>query len=146
MDPAATVQRYYEAFNARDWGAYPDLFTPDAELLVPDSPDREPAVVGPDGMARFDRIWTGGFPDGKIRQLAATSDGVAQVMSENRLTGHHTGALDVPGGTIAPTGRVFDAPYVATFVVRDARIASQHLYYDRMAVAEILGLAEVSPV
>ena len=132
------INHYYDAINARDFDRYDKLFSPDAALEGPGGH----TGIGPDAMRCFDQVWTTASSDFTITPLVQISaDG--KVSSENAVQGTHDGVLDLPIGAVAATGRPFGTHYVGTFEVADGRIVAQHVYYDRMVVAEQLLSATV---
>jgi len=127
---------YYEAINRRDASVYAERFTDDATLTAPGGVHAR----GPEAIAAFDSVWTGAFSDFTIVGDFHVADG-GRVVCYNRATGTHDGTLVMPDGSeVPPTGRRLDAPFFGAFEVRDGRIASQLIYFDRMIVAESLGL------
>jgi ketosteroid isomerase-like protein len=129
------VTSYYEAINAARWDGYDAIFTPDAALAAPG----DVTGTGPEAMQAFDRIWKEGFSDFTITPVHQLSDG-GRVISENRVYGTHDGVLRLPTGALEPTGRKIDDRYVGVFEIADGRISAQRIYFDRMGVAERLGL------
>jgi steroid delta-isomerase-like uncharacterized protein len=128
------IQRYYDAFNRRDFAAYASLFHEDCEIVAPGVEAR-----GIEAMRGFDAVWTGAFPDGKVTPVAqAETDG--HVLSENRFSGTHRGPLRSPQGEVPATGRYFDRLYVGVFTVQGGKIKSQHVHYDGVTVEKDLGL------
>jgi ketosteroid isomerase-like protein len=127
---------YYEALNRRDFTFYDGVFTDDVVFE---------AVGGVSGSGKetvtfFDRIWTTAFSDFHIAGTYHLGDG-DRVVCHNRATGTHDGTLVMPdGGEVPPTGRTLDAPFFASFEVRDGRLCHEHIYFDRMLLAEQLGL------
>src|SRR5262245_48634833 len=135
---ADLVQRYYDAFNRRDFAIYDRLFTPDCLIEGPGVQLR-----GIDGARAFDQVWMTAIPDGRIVSLRkATADRL--VMCENRYVGRHTGPLVTADVTLPPSGRTFDERYVAVFELDGERIQRQTLHFDRVLVMKVLGPADVS--
>jgi steroid delta-isomerase-like uncharacterized protein len=130
---ADIIQRYYDAFNRRDFAAYERLFTPDCLIEAPGVQLR-----GIPGARGFDQVWQTALPDSKINNLAKTTSGT-MVMCENRIKGTHTGPLVTGDGTLPATGRTFDEPYVAVFELDGERIKRQTLHFDRVQVMNVLG-------
>ncbi len=127
---------YYEALNRRDFGFYDSLFTADVTLTAPGAVH----LQGKSGVAAFDQIWTAAFSDFTIIGGFHVADD-HRIVCHNRATGTHDGTLVMPDGSeVAPTGRRLDAPYFASFDVRDGQFSSQLVYFDRMLLAEQLGL------
>ena len=127
---------YYEALNRRDFGFYDSVFTDDVTLAAPGGVQAH----GKPAVAAFDQIWTTAFSDFAIIGGFHLADD-QRVVCHNRATGTHDGTLVMPDGSeIPPTGRRLDAAYFASFDVRDRRLSSQLVYFDRMLLAEQLGL------
>jgi ketosteroid isomerase-like protein len=127
---------YYEAINRRDFAFYDTVFTPDVTLAAPGGVQ----LQGTPAVAAFDQIWVTAFSDFAIIGGFHVADD-QRVMCYNRATGTHDGTLVMPDGSeVAATGRRLDAPYFASFDVRDGRLSSQLIYFDRMLLAEQLGL------
>jgi ketosteroid isomerase-like protein len=60
------------------------------------------------------------------------------------VTGIHDGTLLMPDGSEVPaTGQQMDATYFASFEVRNGKIVSEHIHFDRMILAEELHLLPV---
>jgi uncharacterized protein len=132
------VQRYYDAFNRRDFASYDRLFTPDCLVEGPGVELR-----GVDGARAFDQVWMNAIPDGKILNLHQTT-GHGLVMCENRFQGRHTGPLVTGDLTLPASGRNFDEPYMAVFELEGERIKRQTLHFDRVKVLTVLGPEDLS--
>jgi ketosteroid isomerase-like protein len=129
------VNRYYATLNAADWDSYDELFTPDAAL------EGFGGVTGngPDAMRAFDQVWKLAAPDFTITVLTqANRNGL--VIGEILAEGTHTALLRLPTGDVPATGLEVGGKGVGVFEVRDGRISAQRIYFDRMIIAEQLGL------
>jgi steroid delta-isomerase-like uncharacterized protein len=127
------INRYYSAINERRFDDYDALFAPDAALEGPGGV----TGTGVAAMKAFDQVWTNASSDFRVTPLVQLSvDG--RVSSENLVEATHDGVLRLPSGDLPATGRTFGGRYVGTFEVADGRIASQHVYYDRMIVVDQL--------
>jgi steroid delta-isomerase-like uncharacterized protein len=135
----ANVERiigYYEAFNARDFDAYDEKFANDVGF------ESVGGVTGT-GVATvkfFDQIWTKAMSDFTVVGGYHLGDG-DRVVCHNRATGTHDGTLLLPDGSEVPaTGNRLDAPYFASFELRNGQIVSESIYFDRMLLIEQLQL------
>jgi ketosteroid isomerase-like protein len=130
-------RRYYEALNARAFERYDELFHQDVTLWSVGRIEGE----GIDALRMFDMGWAVvAFPDAVLDVQFQVEDG-DRVVSRNTLTGTHTGVLHTSSGDIAPTGVRFEGePYWASLQARGGKFCSVEIYYDRMQVAELLGL------
>ena len=127
---------YYEALNRRDFDAYDTLFNDDVAFQAVGGV----AGSGIETVKFFDRIWVTAFSDFTIVGIFHVGDG-DRVICHNRATGTHDGTLMMPDGSEVPaTGRTLDAPFFASFEVRDGKIATEHIHFDRMLLAEHLRL------
>jgi len=115
---ADLIQRYYDAFNRRDFASYERLFTRDCLVEGPGM-----QLTGIDGARGFDQGFIGMLPDAQILNLHK-SGGSNVVLCENRFRG---------------TG--FDERYMAVFELEGERIKRQSLHYDRVTLMEKLGPA-----
>lgn len=133
--PHDLVTRYYQALGAGDWAAYDELFTPDVEL------DAFGGVTatGVDAIRAFDQVWKRAAPDFTITLLAAVQD-ADSVCCEILAWGTQTDALTLPTGEVPATGREFGGKGVGIFGVRDGRLSSQRIYFDRLLLVEQLGI------
>jgi ketosteroid isomerase-like protein len=129
------VNRYYDAVNHSRWEEYGELFSADAELEAPGGV----IGTGPAAMQAFDAVWRDGAPDFTVRVLHQSDDGT-RVASENEALGIHTQTLHLPDGDVPATGAQIGGKYVGLFEIRDGRIVSQRVYFDRLTIAEQLGL------
>jgi steroid delta-isomerase-like uncharacterized protein len=134
MPNTELIQRYYDAFNRRDFASYETLFTPDCLIEAPGV-----ELHGIEGARAFDKVWQTALPDSKIVNLHKAA-GAHLVMCENRITGTHTGPLVTGDGTLPPSGQRFDRPYMAVFEVDGERIKRQTLHFDRLQVMKDLAL------
>jgi ketosteroid isomerase-like protein len=127
---------YYEALNRRDFEIYNEVLTDDVTLAAPGGV----LVHGKQAVAAFDQVWTAAFSDFTIVGGFHLADD-DRIVCHNRATGTHDGTLVMPDGSeVPPTGRRLDAQYFAAFEVRDGLLSSELVYFDRMLLAEQLGL------
>jgi len=129
---ADLVQRYYDTVNRRDYASYDRLFTTDCVVEGPGV-----TLEGIEGARAFDKVWLTAMPDGQIVNLHKTATG-HMVMCENRFRGTHLGPLVTADGTLPPSGRPFDEPYMAAFEFQGERIKRQTLHFDRLQVMKVL--------
>ena len=130
------IHQIFEWYNEGDLDSIVDSVTDDFVLF--DVPAGE-AYPGPDGLRRWFSISKTALPDAKlfITNLIASGDKAA---TEHAGGGLQTGPLEVPGGSIPPTGRLVKAEVSETFEFRDGKIARWRVYYDGAALArQLLG-------
>ena len=79
------------------------------------------------------------FPDMRGRDEFKAESGETAI-NEWTATGTHTGPLEGPQGTIAPTGKGITIRGADAITVRDGLITSHRAYYDQMGFMIQLGL------
>jgi ketosteroid isomerase-like protein len=134
------VTRYYQAINDARWDDYDQFFAPDAKLEAFGGVEG----VGPDAMRGFDQIWKRAASGFTITPVTTASEG-DRVLCEIRVEGVHDGVLDLPTGPVPATGTLLAGVGVGVFELKDGRIVAQRIYFDRMIIAEALGLLDPSP-
>jgi steroid delta-isomerase-like uncharacterized protein len=128
-------EKGHKAFNDRDIDTLIGLYAEDAEFRGSGGME----LKGREPIRQFTLSWLQGFPDCKLEttNIVATE---THVVEEGVFKGTHTGTFVTPMGDIPATGRSVRGPYVDVFEIRDGRIVSDHLTFDRMELMEQLGL------
>ena len=128
-------ERGQKAFNDHDLEGLLNLYSDDAEFTGPGGM----TARGRDQIRQFTQGWFQGFPDAKLEAInVITTD--THVVEEGVFIGTHTGVFPTPQGDIPPTGRAVRGPYMDIFEIRDGKVISDHLSFDRMELMEQLGL------
>jgi steroid delta-isomerase-like uncharacterized protein len=135
-DHAVTARALNDAYNARDWDTATSLMTPGVELVNQATGER---FDGPDGARAFLAGWATAFPDSEVETTLVVADEVTAV-TEFRGRGTHTGPLSGPAGTIPPTGRGVDVPFVQVLEFEGDQIARVRLYFDLAGMLHQLGV------
>lgn len=130
------IVSYYEALNSRDFDAYDDKFAPGVSFKSVGGV----TGTGVETVKAFDRGWTTAMSDFTVTGGYHLGDG-DRVVCHNIATGTHDGTLLLPDGSEVPaTGHRVEAPYFASFEVRDGKIVSEEIYLDRLLLIEGLQL------
>jgi ketosteroid isomerase-like protein len=131
-DPEAVVRQLWESINTRD---YPRLAGAIAETCEWTSVASGATYRGPVAMVNGLRRFVEGFPDlrGEILNLIAVGE---TVVVEWRVTGTNVGPLDER----EPTLRKLNRRGCSVAEVRGGKIVSYRDYFDRLTLAEQLGL------
>lgn len=137
----ANYQKVVEDFrNAmfvdHDPAAIARLYTEDAVMMDASQPD---LIRGNQAIAEYHGTFLRAFPDlsGEPRNVFGSGEWFA---AEFRITGTHTGPLDVgPGQSIPPTGKRIElnACWIGR-VAPDGRCAEDHTYYDNTVFASLV--------
>ena len=128
-------ERGTKAFNDHDIDALMDVYADDAEFRGPGGM----VARGKDAIRQFTEGWIQGFPDCKVT-ASKVIEADNHIVEEGVFTGTHTGVFPTPMGDIPPTGRSVSGAYVDVFEIRDGKLVSDHLSFDRMELMEQLGL------
>jgi steroid delta-isomerase-like uncharacterized protein len=137
MQSRQLAQAGVDAFNARDQQAMRKLYTPDASITNPDSP--EPMSV--DQMIGGFGAAFSSFPDARVELGTVVADG-DHVAFEMTWTGTHEGPLAMPDGSeLPPTRRRVSFGVSVMLELRDGLIHRERQYYDNLGVLDQLGVA-----
>jgi len=134
-EAADVMRRKMAAFNAQDAKGLQEIFTADCQVEVPGA-----SLRGPEHVVAFFSVFWEAFPDlhCEITQVVEEASVVAiQAMT----TGTHLATLHTPGGDIPLTGKRVDLPIADVYEVEGGLITASHLYFDRLALLERLGVA-----
>ncbi len=132
-----TVKKLADAINRHDVNAFAALFTPDAVIRDPATPQ---PLKGRDAIRQNGDGWFKAFPDVqfKVSNSIAKGDTVA---IEVVMTGTHKGPLTGPAGTIPPTNRRMEIRGVGFLRINaQGLIAEERRYYDTVSLMQQLGL------
>lgn len=130
------AEKHYEGANNHDLTAANSVHADDVEAYVPGAG----AFTGADAFDQFSRPFFEAFPDASMHPASwvETDD---TVVVEGSFRGTHTGTLHTSDGDVPPTQRPLDLKFVDIFRVKDGKVVSHHVYFDRMDFMAQLGLA-----
>ena len=135
MDRERIVERYFDAWIARDALAIVSTFTDGGTYLDPTTPV---ALVG-DAIGEYARRLWSAFPDLTFEIRKRTGSGRGDLAAEWTMRGTNDG----PFGGLPPTGRRVVVEGADFIRVDDSGIRSVHGYFDPGAVPRQLGLQVV---
>jgi predicted ester cyclase len=129
------LERHFTTWNARDRDGWLSLIDSNWEL------------VGPGGMTgtgrpaaeQFWSLWYDAFPAHRLDVVQEIAEDNT-VVFEAFFDGTHTGPLNLPTGTVPPTGKHVRIPYVLIATAREDRFSRFVFYYDQVEVMTQLGL------
>jgi len=136
----ATIQEITErgisAFNQHDGAALESLCATDVVCTAPG----DMTFTGPAQVRAFIESWFRAFPDcvGITKNLLYCGESTS--VEEGLFEGTHDGVFSTPQGDIPPTHRKVHGDYVMITTIRNDRIVSQRLSFDRLQLLEQLGL------
>jgi predicted ester cyclase len=130
------VQAMYQALNTRDWSVLDPYYPADC---VVESSDEPHPITGAQRKARQEGLWKA-FPDYHIEAVLTITQG-EYVVTHWKITGTHTGPLDMPSGaSIPPTGKKIVMLGSSTDQVRNGKFVHTWNFYDMASTMRQLGL------
>ena len=132
----ALAEKHYEGANNHDLSAATSVHAGDLDGYVPGAG----SIQGADAFDQFSRPFFEAFPDASMHPASWIETDDAVVV-EGSFRGTHTGVLHTPDGDVPPTQRPLDLKFVDIFRVKDGRVVSHHVYFDRVDLMAQLGLA-----
>jgi steroid delta-isomerase-like uncharacterized protein len=97
-------------------------------------------LIGADQMIDAYRGWKQVAPDGRGVITKAFASGNS-VTLEVTWTGTQTGPLDVPEGTVPPSGRQWIVPGAQVIIFEGEKIQELRQYFDMMTLLRHIGVA-----
>lgn len=139
METARQIaDRLTEALERGDPKGVAALYRDDAVLIEPVGTFR-----GREQIEEYWRAFLDAFSDLRPGISARFEAGDA-AMDEWSFSATHSGPLEAPSVTVAPTGRRVTVRGADAGVVRDGAIAEHRIYYDQLDLLEQLGAMPVS--
>ena len=136
-DNEKIIRAAYQVAEERDVAGWVAAFTEDGTFTDMSIPH---TYRGPDELGRTVEVYAKAFPDmhRELERFYVTGN---VVIVQLRLQGTHLGPLELPTGTVPPTGRRMDAPCCDVFELVDGRIQRFDCYAEGSVIAAQLGLA-----
>lgn len=137
-DNEAAVRKAYQVAEDKDIRGWVNCFTADGTFT-----DESLGITyrGPEELGRTVETYAAAFPD-MHRELYAFYVVGDTVIVELALQGTQKGPLELPLGTIPPTGKKMDAPCCDVFQMKSGKIKTFHCYPSGTVVLAQLGVLE----
>jgi steroid delta-isomerase-like uncharacterized protein len=119
-----------EKINEQDYEALRSAYAPDMRERFPDAD-----LTGPDDIVEYFKEVHAAFPDFNLEIVASAEEG-ENVFIRWVLTGVHKGSFT----GIDATGKELTVDGMDNFVVRDGKLRSNFVIFDRMQFAQQLGV------
>ena len=132
----SVVRASIEAYNRRDWAMALECCTEDSNIV--DVPTGQ-TYYGREGWMQFLQNAVNAFPDSTLTLTNVVAND-SFVATQCIFRGTHTGALTMPQGELAPTGRVVEVPAAGFFPMVNGKIAEYRRYSDVLAFLKQIGL------
>ncbi|MFF2145465.1 nuclear transport factor 2 family protein [Kitasatospora sp. NPDC058190] len=135
-DNEKAIRAAYQVAEEQDVAGWIAAFTEDGTFTDMSLPL---TYRGPEELGRTVEVYAKAFPDmhRELERFYVTGD---IVVVQLRLQGTHLGPLELPSGTVPPTGRRMDAPCCDVFELVDGRIKRFDCYPSGTVIAAQLGL------
>jgi ketosteroid isomerase-like protein len=136
VDNEQIVRRAYQIAEDKDMAGWVAAFTTDGTFT-----DESIGVTwkGPDELPEQVENYAWAFPD-MHRELHRVYVSGNVVVVQLALQGTHLGPLQMPGGTLQPTGKRMDAPCCDVFELADGKIKRFDCYPEGTVILTQLGL------
>jgi steroid delta-isomerase-like uncharacterized protein len=131
------IRAAYQVAEDKDVAGWIAAFTEDGTFTDESIPH---TYRGPDELGLTVEVYAKAFPD-MHRELERFYVVDNVVIVQLRLQGTHTGPLELPTGTVPPTGKRMDAPCCDVFELVDGKIKRFDCYAEGSVIAKQLGLA-----
>jgi steroid delta-isomerase-like uncharacterized protein len=135
MNVKDLAQRATDAFNAHDTAALRALTAEDCTFWSPGGQ----TYKGREACVAANAIWFEACSDAHATVSRVVVEGDVAI-EEGIFEGTQDGTLKTPMGDVPATGRRLRGEYVTVTRFRNDQAIEQRLYFDRMQVAEQLGL------
>jgi ketosteroid isomerase-like protein len=135
--PLVLAQALVEAIESHELDRVPALYAANTRIEDPGGAVFESGEALKAHLGRLIEA----LPDIHHEVIHTIESGDSAVI-QGRITGTHTGPLELPAGTIPPTGRQIDLRFAFLVRARDGAIVRDDLYFDRADMFEQLGLAQ----
>jgi ketosteroid isomerase-like protein len=128
------TDRFWQLFESNQLDALDDLIDPDCHFKMPGMDIR--------GSAALRQMLAGyrlAFPDMKhhVKRHVESGDTIA---IELEVTGTHTGPMQTPAGTIAPTGKKLTWESCDWIRVKGGKVLSWVVYHDSVPFLTAMGM------
>ncbi|MEZ0094870.1 nuclear transport factor 2 family protein [Streptacidiphilus sp. EB129] len=137
LDNEKIIRNAYQAAEDQDVAGWVAAFTEDGTFTDESIPH---TYRGAEELGRTVEVYAQAFPD-MHRELGQFYVVDNMVIVQLRLQGTHLGPLELPSGTVPPTGKRMDAPCCDVFELVDGRIKRFDCYAEGSVIAAQLGLA-----
>ena len=131
------IRNAYQVAEDKDVAGWVASFTEDGTFTDESIPY---TYRGPAELGQTVEVYAKAFPDmhRELRTFYVVDNIVVVQLS---LQGTHLGPLELPAGTVPPTGKRMDAPCCDVFELVDGKIKRFDCYAEGSVIAKQLGLA-----
>jgi steroid delta-isomerase-like uncharacterized protein len=136
-DNEAIIRKAYQIAEDKDVAGWIAAFTEDGTFTDESIPH---TYRGPAELGLTVEVYAKAFPD-MHRELHSFYVVGNIVVVQLHLQGTHTGPLELPTGTVPPTGKRMNAPCCDVFELVDGKIKRFDCYNEASVIAKQLGLA-----
>lgn len=136
LDNEKIIRNAYQLAEDQDVAGWVAAFTDDGTFTDESIPR---TYRGAEELGKTVEVYAKAFPDmhRELGQFYVTGD---TVIVQLRLQGTHLGPLELPTGTVPPTGKRMDAPCCDVFELTDGKIKRFDCYAEGSVIVAQLGL------
>jgi len=137
QDNLQVAEKWIEAVNAHDFGAWEEMRSPEYLWEGPGMP----GPAGADAEVTYMEGAYQAFPDLHIEVVQTIAQGDLVVVN-GLIVGTNQGSMTMPDGqTLPATGKKWNIPFSETLEFADGKILHRSMYSDRMEQMAQLGLS-----
>ncbi len=132
------VDRWLEAYNAKDWERFGNMFTESIRYRLPSVPE---PLEGRERVRKFFERAASSLPDARVKKERSFGQD-DWVCWEGIWMATHKGPIKAPGGrTISATNKPFQVPVAMLYRIQGGKIAEGRDYYDWLGLITQLGVS-----
>lgn len=136
----AILRKGIERWNAHDRDGFLKLY--DEQMVFVDEPTGQKLVGREEFGKGFFDLYLEAYPDMELKDVIVFGEGPLVCMY-GRFVGTHTGTFHTPELELPPTQKLIDSPFAFIAEVRDEKVTSAQIFYDRLVALEQEGIIKV---
>ena len=139
-DAISILRKGIDCWNEHDREGFLKLY--DEKVSFVDEPTGTELTGREDFGKGFFDLYFDAYPDMQLKDVILFADG-ALVCMQARFVGTHTGTFRYPEMELPPTGKTIDSPFAFIAEVKDAKVVTARIFYDRLTSLEQQGIVTV---
>jgi predicted ester cyclase len=136
----AILRKGIERWNAHDRDGFLKLY--DEKVVFVDEPTGQQLVGRAEFGKGFFDVYFEAYPDMELKDVIVFGEG-GLVCMYGLFVGTHTGIFHFPELELPPTEKVIKSPFAFIAEVKDEKVISARIFYDRMVALEQEGIVKV---
>lgn len=136
----AILRKGIERWNAHDRDGFLKLY--DEKIVFVDEPTGHQLVGREEFGKGFFDLYFEAYPDMALKDVVVFGED-EQVCMWGRFVGTHKGTFHSPEMELPPTRKPIDSPFAFIAEVKDEKVVTARIFYDRMVALEQEGIIKV---